>query len=819
MIHNLEQLNIHLFLEEYKIKTEKGTELDFYNHPYLWDIYQDLSPKQVCLKAAQIGFTTMAIIKSAWLCRFRGMDGIYTLPTAGDINEFSSGKVNRIIANNPILQQWTKDKDSVEQKRWGNNVIYYRGTFTDKAALMVSSDLNIHDEEDRSKLQVISQYASRLQHSKFKWEWHFSNPSVQGHGVSRYWKDSTQNHWFVKCSHCSQRQYLSYPDSFDEIKEIYICKHCHKEITQENIRKGEWVYKYKDKEFSGYWIPLMINPVYSAKDILKYKKSKPLDYFYNFVLGLPAISDTLSKVTPDIIFRNLTDEINDQENVVIGCDSGLQKHFVVGNDKGIFYYGKTDTWEDIEGLLKRFKRSVCVIDALPDLTEPRKLREKYKGRIFLCHYARDRKTMQLIRWGKDSEYGNVVVDRNRMIQVLIDEFADGRIPLQGTQEDWMDYYNHWDDIYRITENDALGVPVSRWETTTGEDHWCFDGNTKIITDNGLKNIKDIKVGENVLTRKGFKKVLRSGISDRNVKVIKVKFSNNAEIICTSKHKFFVKNKGYIALDTIAYCDIIETIIDNKTICQNVKQLFLKELNLGDIQKQGIEVKENIIRQAVTYLKKISEDYIKKFGKKKTGKLLKDIAFIIKTAIHKIIESRIWSVLKKENIFLYTQKNDGTIKSIRKNILNIWKRSDLCLTNGEKQKKEKNGIVNTLSNLLYWKNLRNLFALNVIKKEKLEVKVGENFVAENVVIVGTQESGELKEVYNLTVEDEHEYYANGILAQNCHASLYWRVAMDRFGHGKGDILGNNDTIKAERGIELAPDGTHNLILPDKNDDWR
>ena len=471
MKHNLEQRNVHIFIEEYNIKTENGNELDFRDHPYLWDIYSDMAPKQVCLKAAQIGFTTLAIIKSAWLCRFRGMDIIYTLPTANDVKDFSGGKVNRIVANNPIFQEWTKDKDSVEQKRWGNNVIYYRGTWTEKAALMVSSDLNIHDEEDRSKLSVVSQYASRLQHSELQWEWHFSNPSVAGHGVDRHWRNSDQKHWFVKCSHCNERQYISWIDSFDMKAQIYVCKRCGKEITVDDIRQGEWINKYKDKEFSGFWISLMCNPKYNAKKIIDYFNTKPKDYFYNFVLGLPAPSDVLSKVTPDIIFRNLTKEINTQDKVVIGCDSGLEKHFVLGNSQGIFYYGKTEDWKDIEGFLKRFPRSIAVIDALPDLTEPRKLREKYKGRVFLCHYARDRKTMQVIRWGEKKEFGNVVVDRNRAIQIVIDEFADKRIPIQGDMEDWQDYYKHWNDIYRITETDTLGVPQAKWETTTGNDHW------------------------------------------------------------------------------------------------------------------------------------------------------------------------------------------------------------------------------------------------------------------------------------------------------------------------------------------------------------
>lgn len=472
LIEKLEPYNINVFINSQKIKNEQGIELDFKKHLFLYDIYQDLSPKQVILKAAQIGFSTLAIIKCLWIAKYKGMDIIYCLPTQADVYDFVGGKANRIIAQNPVLQSFVKDRDTFEQKRVGNNIIYFRGTWTEKAAIMVSSDLNIFDEEDRCKQDVIQQYASRLQHSKYKWEWHFSNPSVSGNGVDRYWKLSDQKHWMTKCPHCQEKQWLSWPESIDQEREIYICKKCGKELSDDDRRVGEWIAQAKG-EYSGYWIPLLIAPWITAKEICNYKRTKSEEYFWNFVLGLPYIGSG-NTVTPDIIYRNLTEQINYQESpVVIGCDSGLVKHYVLGNRQGIFYYGKTDKWEDIESYLKKYERSIAVIDALPDLTEPRKLRERYPGRVFLCHFSRDRKTMQLIRWGKGDEYGNVVADRNRVIQMIIDEFADRRIPLQGTIDDWSDYYSHWDDIYKTTELDALGVPQSVWNTKTGNDHWVF----------------------------------------------------------------------------------------------------------------------------------------------------------------------------------------------------------------------------------------------------------------------------------------------------------------------------------------------------------
>lgn len=450
---------------------EQGNPIEFRDHLFLFDIYRDFSPKQVILKAAQIGFSTLAILKTMWLAKYRKMDLIYTLPTGADVNDFVSGKVNRMINANPILQEWVHDKDSIGQKHVEKNVIYYRGTFTERAALMVSADLVVMDEEDRSKQDVLQQYASRLQHSEYKWEWHFSNPSVEGNGVSRYWPLSDQKHWFVKCGKCNVEQYLDWPESICMERRVFQCKKCHAELSDNDRRAGRWVQKVKDKEYSGYWISLLMAPWTRATEIIDKHENKSAEFFANFVLGLPYIGEG-NLVTPDVILQNCTHAINTQENVVIGCDSGIKKHYVCGNKQGLFYYGVTEDWADIARLLQRFKRSVLVVDAMPDITGPRKLCEAFPGRVFLNHYARDRKTMQLIRWGKEKEEGNVLADRNRLLQLVIDEFADRRIPLQGTKDDWMAFYSHWKTLYKVVSEDSLGVPTFSWESSTGMDHWA-----------------------------------------------------------------------------------------------------------------------------------------------------------------------------------------------------------------------------------------------------------------------------------------------------------------------------------------------------------
>lgn len=441
----------------------------------MFEPYRDMSPKQAILKAAQIGFSTLAILKTFWVAKNKGLNIIYTLPTQSDVWDFAGGKVNRIVAQNPVLQEWTEDKDSIEQKAVGQSLIYYRGTFTQKAAIMVSSDLNVYDEVDTSKPDVVEQYSTRLQHSKFKWEWYFSHPSAEGSGVDKFWKKSDQKHWFITCPHCKEEQYMDWPHSIDIEKGIFVCKYCEGELTNKDRRKGRWVAKYKDREFSGYWMPLLIAPWVTAKEIIGYKNEKSEEYFYNKVLGLPYVGGG-NKLTKQACMNNLTSLIitpEKKERVVIGVDTGKEIHLVAGTEKGLFYYSSSEDYAELESLLIRWPRAVAVIDQGGDLIGPRKLREKYPGRVFLCTYSEDRKTKQLVRWGKNDEEGAVIADRNRMIQLVVDEFTEERIPLQGDENDWYDFWLHWNALTRVKEiDDKTGMVKRKIWVRSGDDHFA-----------------------------------------------------------------------------------------------------------------------------------------------------------------------------------------------------------------------------------------------------------------------------------------------------------------------------------------------------------
>lgn len=471
----LDNYSIIAWLEKNQIRTETGEPIDLRSHFYLYDIYKDMSPLLVCQKAAQVGFTTLAINKMLWLAKNNRMDIAYVMPTQSDITDFSGGKMNRIIAQNKVLQEYVKDRDTIEQKQVGDNMIYLRGTWTSRAALSFTADLVIVDEVDRCNLPIVDQYSSRLQHSKYKWQWYFSNPSFSGVGVDKYWGDSDQKHWFIQCKHCTGgqfgngEQYMDFPDSFDFDTGEYICKYCAHPLSDEDRRVGRWVAKYKNKPYSGYWIPLFIVPAIPASYILDAHKNKPADIFDNFILGKPHAGSGVRPQANDVL-QNVIEQVHPMTGrVVIGVDVGKTIHVIAGDENGLFYNSSSEDYGEVEALLKRFSNSVAVFDAGGDFIKPKELAEKYPGRIYFCYFGNDRKAQEIVRFGSGKERHTIIADRNRLIQLVVDEVTTKRVPMYGTQEDWNPLVEHFLNIYREDEENALGQPVRRWKRS-GDDH-------------------------------------------------------------------------------------------------------------------------------------------------------------------------------------------------------------------------------------------------------------------------------------------------------------------------------------------------------------
>lgn len=204
-------------------------------------------------------------------------------------------------------------------------------------------------------------------------------------------------------------------------------------------------------------------------------------------LGEPFINPN-DLIKEEYLVKCLSPEVNLQNGrVIIGVDTGHDIYYTLQNKQGVFYHGYCpsveenptpdyDPYNELEKRLVEFKNSILISDQGGDLIGIRKLQAKYPGRVFLCWFTKESKNKELIRWGENEEHGKVLVDRNRIIQLIVDQIKEQRIAFNGTREDWQPFFEHAKNIYRVKEIQGKDEndPQYGWRWVwkrKGPDHW------------------------------------------------------------------------------------------------------------------------------------------------------------------------------------------------------------------------------------------------------------------------------------------------------------------------------------------------------------
>jgi hypothetical protein len=341
---------------------------------------------------------------------------------------------------------------------------------------------------------------------------------------------------------------------------------------------------------------------------------------------------------------------------------------------------------------------------------------------------------------------------------------------------------------------------------------CLKKGTLITTKRGDIKIEDVKIGDFVPTRKGWKKVTDHWLSHKFAPVKKVILSNGMEIIGTPHHKI-PTNKCEKRIDALRNGDIMYSFNKENSKCHlSEKALPAKMLNL-----MGVYIGENPITshciEKDTLWQQQSQGtiFIGIFTNFIMEKYQKTFISITKTITSTITTLQILLRSIRLNTQKYTliprRELFVSATNVEINTQPYWKGQGGVVQHVKKGEEEKRVLPTlNLNNQLKLKNLHAMSAVEALHQQNL----GLNFVevsVEEVVDAG------IEEVWNLSVEDVHEYVANGILVNNCirNAAMRFGVALDLW--SKADLESTDDNEPATKPTTPAPSVDYFALIED------
>lgn len=310
---------------------------------------------------------------------------------------------------------------------------------------------------------------------------------------------------------------------------------------------------------------------------------------------------------------------------------------------------------------------------------------------------------------------------------------------------------------------------------------CLKGNTLIATDKGNIPIKDIKIGDNVLTREGYKKVIftqNNGIKE----VYSIDFGYGNSIIATGDHKIFTYD-GWKRVDELKGIEKL-CVMKSNLMAEFIKDTLKESIQIITIVKLSLQ-KEFTIGMCGNIIMELFQKVMLFITL-----ILIHLIMILATLfvslplnILKYIINIIWGQYQKKECNKSEQKTDIQKKTGKKEEKNQSKQF-------KKKEEYAKNVVNLLQLPMFIKNTvhrivekeqiqelakKNIFVNTVVNTLWLLLTMKEKHAQQNVPIKLTLLKDKA-EVFDITVENG-EFFANGILVHNCDPFAWNKLYFD------------------------------------------
>lgn len=479
----------------------------FDHHPWLYEMHMCETPMMVGMKSAQMGYTETALNKTFYKIDVHGISTLYVLPASEpDASDFSTSRFDTALELSPHLRTMFSDVKNIKHKRAGSANLFIRGSRSRSQMKSIPVGQLIFDEVDEMNQSNITLAMERVSGQVAYQIFLLSTPTIERHGIHRFWSISTQEHYVFKCPHCDRYTELSWPDSFvavgetetdPRIAESYIrCTQCKMKLDHEAKLEylknkeaggtGHWVPTYHDRAVRGFHVSQLYSTVRPIADFaIKYiaAQRNPVDEqeFFNSKLGL---THTVSqaRITDEDFVKCLgthrTKRVaSSNELVTMGIDVGKMFHYEVASWKRgpdstlipvVLAADKVADVSDLIQIVKQYYPKSIVIDAQPE----RRLSADFCRLLFpiahACFYTKGVAKREIT---VNDDESIISVDRTSWMDEALGRFHNQTIMLP--MDISIEYRDQVKTPTRIYERDTDGNPTGRYITPVNElDHYA-----------------------------------------------------------------------------------------------------------------------------------------------------------------------------------------------------------------------------------------------------------------------------------------------------------------------------------------------------------
>lgn len=478
---------------------------------YERDILRDESKVIVVPKGAQLGLTTIFILKSCHAIIRRRKSVLYLLPLKAGSVGFVQSRIDPILDSNKGLGKEFGYVSNRTQKVTSSGVKWnIRGTNIATELREVPADILVLDERDVANEDNLDDAYARLDGSNYARVYELSTPTVEGHGVYAEdgWESTDQMRWWVACPHCGSYQVINFEanvlpylgDTVEDSEDSCRCQHCKKPLSDgergDMNATGKWVPDKPGAGKRGYHISQFNSPTKRLADpklgiLVNFFKgqtdAKKLKAFYQLGLGLPyaAPGDKFTVELMDKARRDYSLGGGVDGQLAIGVDVGHDVLYVtiwVRRGKKLRLWraetvvadNARSKWGVLrEDYLRSLSNWIAVVDAHPDKEEVEELSKEFSGRLWMG-FEKDRPDQEATAKFQEAKWGEpakVNIDRTMAFDSYIKLYLDGNAEIPREARDigefmpakaYNSFYHHHLQMTRVEQADASDRIIARW---------------------------------------------------------------------------------------------------------------------------------------------------------------------------------------------------------------------------------------------------------------------------------------------------------------------------------------------------------------------